>query len=266
MQIWHLTFSTDGRNPSFPDEQTRRTAIRTLARVAGDKVVLFSFVDDHNHVVLMCTTAERARLGQALHAAFNHISAAPLLPAHVKPVHSRSHLNWLVEYLLTQVVKHGLLAHPATWSGSCFPDIVGARRIPTLQIRLHEALPRFRVGRAYHFVGLPNRPLVPATDEEIWAFGAPRLAAAAAAAHCAGPVITDKSRPSTRTRDAFASLATRAGFSTSDIRLALNTSGRSARRLATRPPDPHLEHPVRMRLALETAVAASPPIRLATPA
>ena len=36
MPTWHLTLATEGRFAFFPDETTRRAAVRRLARVAAD--------------------------------------------------------------------------------------------------------------------------------------------------------------------------------------------------------------------------------------
>lgn len=109
--------------------------------------MLFCIVDDHLHVVLLCEAQQAGVLSRELLLALRPLTGPNLAPAFVRPVEGRGHLEWLVRYVLEQPTKHGLPGHPALWPGSCFPDLVGARRLPglSLRLRLSEALPRFRL-------------------------------------------------------------------------------------------------------------------------
>jgi hypothetical protein len=88
----------------------------------------------------------------------------PLLSAHVSPVATRAHAEWLVRYTLGQGEHHGIDVDPATSPGSWFADLVGARRLGGLSLRLGDLLPRFRAREAYLMVGLPMSELSPADD------------------------------------------------------------------------------------------------------
>jgi hypothetical protein len=83
------------------------------------------------------------------------LAAAPVEPARVREVDTRAHLEWLVRYVLTQGPHHGVAGHPALASGSCFQDLVAARRVDGLRLRIAEALPRLRRRTLYEAVGLP---------------------------------------------------------------------------------------------------------------
>jgi REP element-mobilizing transposase RayT len=140
MNIWHLTYASDGRNPLFPDEVACRKAVRVLGRVAGTSTVLFSIVDDHLHLVLWCDRQRRGRLARALVQALRQVAPVPVESARVRAVENRSHMKWLVDYVLSQTIHHGIPSHPALWSGSCFPDLIGARQVPGLDLQLRRAL------------------------------------------------------------------------------------------------------------------------------
>ena len=76
MPSWHLTVASDGRTPLFPDEARRRAAVRTLARVAGQELVLFSVVDDHVHLVVTCDRSRVGWLGRAVVLGLRTVAAA----------------------------------------------------------------------------------------------------------------------------------------------------------------------------------------------
>ena len=90
MQIWHLGFSTDTRHPLFAGEQQRRRAVRSLCRVAGRNMALFSLADDHGHVVLVADAERKARLSRSILISLRSCADTDVLPAHVKPVTTRS--------------------------------------------------------------------------------------------------------------------------------------------------------------------------------
>ena len=221
MHIWHLTYASDGRNPLFPDEVACRKAVRVLGRVAGTSTVLFSIVDDHLHLVLWCDRQRRGRLARALVQALRQVAPVPVEPARVRAVENRSHMKWLVDYLLSQTIHHGIPSHPALWSGSCFPDLIGARLVPGLKLQLRKALPRFRMRDIYRAVG---------------------------------PTLSGKSAPVVQARRAAAQLANQAGMGIADVAWALDIAPRSVRRLHGPRVDAGTAKVVRMRLALENAV------------
>ena len=52
MDLWHLTFSTRGRQALFASDAGVLEGVRALGRGASGRIVLFSIVDDHVHVVV----------------------------------------------------------------------------------------------------------------------------------------------------------------------------------------------------------------------
>lgn len=270
MQVWHLTWSTASRHPIAAQESERRALVRLLGRVAGDSIALFCIADDHVHVVLFCTGPARGRIAQALSLALAAACSETLCPAHTRRVDERSHLVWLAnQYILCQPIKHGLASHPALWSGSCFPDLVGARVIPGLRLRIFDAFPRWRLGDAFVAVGLPRVPLIPTEDALARRLGASRAVAAVASA-CAGDVgLRGRGDCEALGRLAAARICGAATISAGEIAFALGITPQAVNRLIRRAaeagpegagPDDldRLVAAARLRLALEQVVAGLP--------
>jgi len=259
VQTRHLTFSGDGRQAFFPGDAQRTGALQRLARLVPHDLVGFCLVDDHVHVAGLWTDEalpqQRRRLLLGLRAA----AACPVDPAHVRRVDSRSYLRWLVRYLLQQPLKHGLSEHPALWSGSFFQDLVGARHLKGLTLRLPDVLPRYRLRDAFEAVGLPPEPLLPLPDPDLPALSLPALCRAAATATCAPVALGRRTAQTVRARRVVAAMAPRAGFSSRATRDALGLSATALRRHRTLGPDPRDLAATRTRLALERRVAAVTP-------
>jgi len=222
----------------------------------GGSVLLFALVDDHIHLVLLCDRDATGARARAVLLALRTSVAAGLGPAHVSEVRGRAHLEWLVRYLLTQPAHHGLSEHAALTTGSCFPELVGARVVPGLSLRLSASLPRFRLREAYSAVGLAPEPLVPVQDAELRVVGARALVTAASAAAGAPPLL-GRDLPSVDTRRVVASLGQVAGIHLEELAHALGVTPDAARRIAQRPAPVELVKATRMRLALEAAATAA---------
>jgi hypothetical protein len=259
MLSWHVTWASKGRRPLAPEETNRRELVRTIARVAGGAVSLFCVVDDHVHVVLYCPAEERGRYVQALSLALAPRVPIPLGAAFVQPVEDRHHMEWLAnEYILRQPVKHGLSTHPALWTGSCFPDLVGARLLPGLDLCLEKALPRWRQRAAYRAVGLPTVKLAPAADDSVRRLGAARIVSAAASAMGVPQSSTARGDGEVASRRCAAVLASGVGIRTAEIAWALGVTPQATNRLVDRAVPPKHLRATRLRLALEEAAAAHP--------
>ena len=217
MAVWHLTFAADGRNPLFLDEGCRLTAVRRLAAVAGPRVVLFCLVDEHVHVVLTGERVEVGRMARSVLLALRPWAAVSIDPARIRLVAGRAHLRRLVRYVLDQPRHHDLPGHPALWSGSCFVDLVGARVVPNLDLRIREVLPRFRLREAHEAVGLPPTRLVPLQGTTVRRLGAFRLSQAAAASLCVEHPLRGKTAPVTLARAAMCQIAREAGIATTEV-------------------------------------------------
>ncbi len=258
MTIHHLTFATAGRLPPFPDEARRRAAVAHIHRIAGDVLVLYFVADDHLHVVLLCDRDRAGRLARALLLALRTVAHAALQPADIRPVRDRDHMTTLVPYLLTQLDRHGIDGNQATWAGSCFPDLVGARVVGAQRLRLHDALPRFHVRAAYAAIGLPQVPLRPWPVERVADLGPVRLARAAEAALCAPPESRGNRPRHVKVRACVSQLADAAGFRTADIARSLGVSPRGVRAARTKPVSTADLDAVRTWLALEDAARVLP--------
>jgi hypothetical protein len=219
-------------------------------------MVLFCVVDDHVHVVLFCAVDQEARLRVGILFALRSLASAHIEPAYPRPVKTRSHLNWLLRYVLTQPVHHGLQVSPALWSGSCFQDLSGARVLAGLKLRITEAIPRLQWSKVLSIVGLPgDRGLSPATNMEVREAGAARVVVAVASALGVGPSLAGKRSLVVHARRAAIALCDQAGITRTEVCWALGLPPRSARRLAKDPVDPVVLRAARLRLTLERVVA-----------
>jgi len=179
----------------------------------------------------------------------------------------RAHLQWLVRYLLHQPAKHHLGTHPALWSGSCLPDLLGARLLPpaALAPALSEQLPRLRQRDLFDAVGLPPQPLAAVTDEQLRGLGLADLVAGSCAAVAAEAALSGRDAATTTARAIAAQLGSAAGFGSEQLAWALHVSSQAVRRHRKRPLDPALLRAARLQLALVLAVRALPPAPVPAP-
>lgn len=258
MQTYHLTWATVSRQPIFSTEAARRAALHALAAVAGAFIVLFAIVDDHLHLVIHVDPKKFGVVQRSLTKVLRRRAGAPLGRIDIRRVETRSHLNNLVGYCLKQPRHHGLRWDPATTTGSCFPDLVGARRIDGLTLPLSTVLPRFELRDAFAAVSLPGTRILPASDDALRALGPVRLAELTGDALACSTPFASNTPIDRRARRVFAALATAAGFTPRDIAHALTITHTAACRLAKLTVEPADEHVVRVRVSLETAAAARP--------
>lgn len=254
MEVWHLTFSTDGRFPLFTDEEMRRRAIRKLGFIAGGELLLYCIVDDHLHLVLLCAAGRKGRICSALLRSFRLMGAEKALPAHQRPVENRSHLNWLLRYTVQQVSHHGVDAHPATWSGSCFQDLVGARVLTGFRPRIKQLLPRLNTLAVMEMVGLPSRPIVPAGEDVLRLAGVEGLVEAAGNALAVGPELRGKTAPVVAAKRAVAQAAALASLPSSDVARALGMPQRGVGFLRLGPAEAAIQKAMRIRISLHRAI------------
>lgn len=255
MRSYHLTFSAVGRHPLFPLEAARRAAVRALARVAGAWVVLFALVDDHVHVVVSCEEDRVGRLARAILLALRPLASVGIDPAHVRPVRDRGHMEWLVGYVLSQPTHHGLAEPPALTTGSCWPDLVGARRVPGMAMPILRPLPRFRLRDACRHVGLPEVELAPVSLDVVRAAGAARLVDTVADTLAVPPGLDGNVPAVVDARTAAAHLGADAGIHLVEMAHALRVGVDAARRMGARPRDEAVLRAARVHLALQAAAS-----------
>ena len=253
MEIWHLRFSSEGRHPLFPTEGQRRAAVTVVVQRAGPYLITFGIVDDHLHIVLVCDRATAGKLSRALLLGLRPIARREFESPYIKPVENRSHLLRLVGYTIEQPAKHGLDTHPALWSGSAFPDIVGARVI--CRLRISDVLPRYRTAEAWKAAGLSPQGVSPLEVGLLRSADVEALTVAASFVANAPPELSGRTAPETRARALVVSLAREAGLPTHDVTVALDISREAARKLSKRPVEDHDLEAVLLRMRIEMAVA-----------
>jgi hypothetical protein len=253
MAIVHFTQATSGRRAIARDEAERRRILTALARTGGSRLLLFSLVDDHLHTAL---SGDRlGLLARDLRWVLRRYRPDLALdPAHVKPVETRSHLTWLVAYLLRQPEKHGLAGvHPAIYGGSCLQDLVGARLLTGFSPGLLRAeLPRLTQRELLPMVGLTEDRLAPASDEDLRRGGVARLVDLAAATLAVAPDFRGRDAVTVRARVLAARLSNHLEFAAREVGRLLQVTLRAVHRFANdRDEDPRAENALRLRSSLE---------------
>src|SRR5690606_6732314 len=127
----------------------------------------------------------------------------------------------LVTYVVRQPEHHGL-GDPATYDGTCFPDLVGARRLDGFDSNAwREHLPRETLDPVWSAAGLAA-PSGVALD----GFALAALVHAAGRAVAADPSLADNEAPTVRARRVAVVLAAEAGFATERVADVLGCTGR----------------------------------------
>ncbi len=257
MKPWHLTIASDGRLPLFPEAWRRDRALHRLVDVAGGDLALFCIVDEQAHVVSICDEEALVHRRRGLTRSFRGLAAAPILSAHIRAIEDHAHMVDVFGFVLRQPEQHGLSGHPALWPGNCLVDLLGARLLPGLELRILEALPRIRERDALRAVDLPVDRLPELGARQVRMLGPARIATAAAAVHAANPALEGLGKREVRGRRLACHVARQLGLSTAEIAACLGIDPRAARRLAMQPLDPRELQAFARRLALEELVARS---------
>jgi hypothetical protein len=248
--LYHLTLPSEGRFQAFTDETLLRLAIRTLARVAGPRLLSWSLPGNHMHAIGVGTRAEVGRLGRSIRLAFRAIGVH-LDEADHRRITGVDDLRRVVAYQLRQPKRHGVCDRPALFSGGCFYDFVGARIVEGFDPKLVvKHLPDFDVRVHLHEVAARRLP-VAVPEAEIRLLGASRLIEAAGSALAAGPALTDDAPPTVAARRVAVALGKAAGISRKELAFALDVAPQSVGRLERALRDPRLELAVRTRLAVD---------------
>jgi len=251
MSLWHVTLATENRQLLVrPEESIRCAVVRTLIRVVGDSLLLFSVVDDHVHLVADKEKAEIGQFGRAIRLALRPLAANPIDAARPRPVENRRHLITLVEYALVQKDHHGIQPVPAiSDAGSCFQDLVGARRIPGFKPVLYDHLPRWSRADVYRLAGAA--PVPPVTPEKVRELGVSRLVAASARA-CGLPLpLTGRSDQAVTARRMVVHIGLESGFPAPELARFLGITREGVYRARHQPLPDDLVLAPRLRLALE---------------
>jgi hypothetical protein len=252
-RLWQLRLSSRKRLPLFPTEASQRAAVRALAAATQGHLVLFSLLYEHGHIVVFCSEGRVGLLGRSIRWMLGRCASQVIEPLWRELIEGRNHLRSFLRYVLTQIDHHRVPAHPALWTGSCLLDLVGARWLPRLRLRLAEALPDLHLDQVLSPLGLPR--LRPAGDELVRSLGTTRLREAACAALAVDSQLPGRSADVVTVRRLIVQVARKLGVPWPEVSRVLPVSEPTLFRLAGDPPvASHLERVVRTRLALEEAI------------
>ena len=230
---YRASLSAVGRHRLYPSTSELRLAVRTLVRVLGRRLLLFSIVDEHIHLVIEGDRREKGAALGALHRSLRTVGKdAAFQAAWSEEVKTRSHLLSLVDYVCRQPSRHNLTGRDALWEGSCLMDLIGARTVVGYDGSLFRtAAPRWR---EHDLLGKFNiRNLKPASDEDIAAAGQESLLSAVSVAFCADPELGGRPPEVVAARVAFVHLGRIAGYPTKQLAFALGISTGGVRYLAS---------------------------------
>jgi hypothetical protein len=257
MPVWHLTLATDLRLPLLADPFQPREALLRLVEVTREELALFCIVDDHLHAVLMCERDVFERRRRAITRIFRVLSPREVAPSRVRRILDRDHMDSVFEYVLLQPSRHKLPVHPALWEGGCLLDLVDARRLPGLKLRLREVMPRITESDILRVVGLGGAPLVPMDLEGIRRLGARRLLDAAAATLAVDPSLKGHGRREAAARRLACRVGRQAGLPRSELAWMLGAHTRSVTRMRSFSAERDDAPALLRRLALEERIAAA---------
>lgn len=254
MPSFHVTISERRRRTIARDEAERRHVIREVATIAGERLLSFGLPDDHLHTVLRTHAIGYA--ARDLHALLERLRPGLELNApHIEPLKDAEHLGNVLRYHLRQPSHHRMDVHQASYAGSCFPDLVGARLLPAFTpARLLAELPGFRLRDVFPIVGLEPEPLVEASDHALRRVGVARLVDLVASVFALPDGLPGASVAVTRARALAATTARRVGLRLSDLAEVLGITRQAASQLSRRKAAAHDLVALRRRLALEEVV------------
>jgi hypothetical protein len=250
-----LTAQRDRRFPLFTKTKHHLEALHRIGRVCKGNLVLFALIAEHLHLIAQLSRAAAGRLAQSVLLTLRPLVKTPLASSYIKEVEGPGHMYRSVRYELEQPKKHGMPGHPALWPGSCLPELVGARVIPGLTLRIKEAEPTFKVERALKILRLPGEKVQPAGRRQLRSAGAARIVAATAAAFGVEPTL-EGNRPHVRiARRAVAYIADKIGLPTADIKVVTGLDEHSLWRLRRREVSDTCIDAIRRRVTLEDLVS-----------
>jgi hypothetical protein len=254
MPSFHVTISERRRRTIAGDETARREVVREIATTAGERLLSFGLPDDHVHVVLRTRAIGYA--ARDLHALIDRLRPGLELNApHIEPIEDPEHLGNVLRDHLRQPSHHRMDVHQASYAGSCFPDLVGARLLPHFEpTRLLEELPGFRLRDLFPIVDLEPEPLVEATNHALRRVGVARLADLVASVFALPDGLRGATRDSTRARKLAAWVARRVGLRLSDLGEVLGITRQAASQLSRGRVAKREVVALRRRLALEEVV------------
>jgi hypothetical protein len=256
MDIQHITLTAEEGNrlPLFADQAAYLEALHRLGAVYQGCLALFALVGEHLHLVVQAPRERAGRLAQATISTLTPIVATPFASSYIRAVKSRSHMRWLLRYLLEQAAKHGMPGPPALWVGSCLPDLVGARIIDGLALCIGRVLPDYDVAQALRIVGIAASEVPPASQNTLRLAGASRIKLASAAVLGVDPSLCGN-KPAVRlARRATAQLAARVGIGPGEVIAALERSPKTMWRLYRPEVDVQLLKATARRITLEDLV------------
>jgi len=249
-----LTAERKGRLPLFTEESHYFEALHRLAHVSKGCLVLFALIAEHIHLVALLSRAAAGRLAQAASLALRPIVKTPLAKSYIDGVDGRGHMYRLVRYELDQPRKHRMPGPAALWPGSCLPELVGARFIPGLGLRIREALPTFSIKHVLSVLGLPGEAIAPADLLTLRAAGATRLVTATAAALGANMPLKGNREHEKVARFATVQLADEAAIPAVEVRATTGMDNKTLWRLRQKRVRPAILEAVKRRVTLENLV------------
>lgn len=250
MELWHTNFASIDRMPLLRDADANRPlAIWRLAKLQLVGLVLFCIVDDHLHLLLRGNRDFAGRVVARIKRTWADLLAGNVSDAFHRRVEGRRHLLSLIPYFLAQPRIHGLATPSAQWDGSCFYDLIGARRLAPLHLELPELLPRLSPTTIYQAADLTTLPL-PADGRIIRAAGPKLLWEAAHRAFAVDPSCGGRTWRTIAARTTIVQLAREANIGRTEIIGPHCFAERTWRRLARRDIPTEMLDAVRLQLAL----------------
>lgn len=225
---------------------TQRRALAHVVYEQGEHrgLVAFRAADTHLHIVIVGSRFEAGMLARyvAMSLRWRLELGAPFLPASIRPLVDRRHLENGVRYAFKQEAHHGILLDPFH-EASSLPDVVGLRVLGrATAMRLAASLPRLSKSALLADGGLELGPAPSEADvaEHL-------LDATLAAAGLPELKLDDVSHAARR------AAVHAVGLKTRELAVLLEVDPASVRRLRRKAPDKKLVAAIQRQLALRCA-------------
>jgi hypothetical protein len=129
---FHITLRLEGSRNLTPTVEARRIFARTVLTIAQPYDLLACrWVDTHGHLETMGSREAAGELARRVEIGLQQKlePGAPFQAAYFEPMMTMTHVKNTFEYILAQLLRHGVEAIDRHHEGSNGPDLIGARDI-----------------------------------------------------------------------------------------------------------------------------------------
>ena len=129
---FHITLRLEGSRNLTPTVEARRTFARTVLTISRPyELLACRWVDTHGHLATIGSRKDAGELARRVEIGLQQAlePGAPFQPAYFEPMMTLTHVRNTFEYILAQLLRHGVEAIDRHHEASNGPDLIGARDV-----------------------------------------------------------------------------------------------------------------------------------------